>query len=126
MDFENHIFEPDVVLSDELTGARGGPATPERTLMIAVLEDAARCFLHHCTATERKARALYEDARDWFLSTEHAGLYDFENVCHVLGIDPAYLRRRMLAERDRRRARAAAAPSDFVRTGDRPGQRATG
>ena len=44
MDSENNIFEPDVVLASELDTARSGLPEPERMLLIAVLEEAARCF----------------------------------------------------------------------------------
>ncbi len=104
---DNRIFEPDVTLASELRTTRTGLPDPERELLIAVLEDAARCFLHHCAATDRKQRVLYEEARDWFFSADRTRLFAFESVCDVLGIDPAYLRRGMRAERDRRRAGAS-------------------
>ncbi len=111
MDSENHIFEPDVVLTSEFFGGqRTGLPDPERSLMIAVLEEASRCFLNHCTSTDRKQRVLYEEARDWFAAPEQTHLYAFENVCAVLGIDADYLRRRIFAVRDQRRALAAGAP----------------
>jgi hypothetical protein len=99
MDSDNHIFEPDVVLSSELFAPRTGVPSAERALMIAVLEDAARCFLRPYDPANRKQHALYEEARDWFLSSEHSRLFDFETVCAVLGIDAAWLRRRMFALR---------------------------
>ncbi len=106
MDSENHIFEPDVVLASELDTARSGLPEPERMLMIAVLEEAARCLTNYCTTTDRKQRILYEEARDWFASEDRSHLYAFENVCDVLGIDPAWLRRRIFDVRNARRARA--------------------
>ena len=98
-DSENHIFEPDVVLSSEFFTPGTGLPSPERALMIAVLEDATRCFLRRYDPANRKQHALYEEARDWFLSSEHSRLFDFETVCGVLGIDAAWLRRRMFALR---------------------------
>ena len=99
--------------------------------MVAVLEDAVRCFLNHYGAADRKQRMLYEEARAWLLSTEHTGLYAFENVCDVLGIEPGYLRRQLLARRDERHAhgRRVATPHFSHRTHRAPGsdaQRATG
>lgn len=108
MDSENHIFEPDVILASEMSTQRSGLPEPERMLMIAVLEEAARCFSNYGTASDRKQRALYEEARDWFASEDRSHLYAFENVCDVLGIDPAWLRRRLLQARNARRARADA------------------
>ena len=100
----NHIFEPDVTLASELLPERSGLPVPEHALMLAVLEDAARCLLNRWSATHPKERVLYQDARDWFRSTEHARLYDFENVCDVLGIDADYLRGRIFRELEHRRA----------------------
>ena len=105
MDSDNHIFERDIVLSAEFFAERSGLATPERSLMLAVLEEAARCFLNYGTA-EGKQRVLYEEARDWFASSANTELYDFENVCDVLGVDVDYLRRRLFELHDRRRGRA--------------------
>lgn len=107
MDSENHIFEPDVVMTSEFFGGqRTGLPDPERSLMIAVLEEASRCFLNYCASTDRKQRVLHEEACEWFRSAKQDHLYAFENVCNVLGIDPGWLRRRMFALRDERRARA--------------------
>jgi hypothetical protein len=105
MDTDNHIFEQDIVSTADVFGERSGPLTPERSLMLAVLEEAARCFLNYGTA-QGKQRVLYDEARDWFASSDHTRLYDFENICHVLGIEPDYLRRRLIEVRDRRQAAA--------------------
>lgn len=105
MDTDNHIFEQDIVSTADVFGERSVPLTPERSLMLAVLEEAARCFLNHGTA-EGKQRALYDEARDWFASSDQTRLYDFENICNVLGIEPDYLRRRLVEVRDRRQAAA--------------------
>lgn len=121
IDNENHIFEPDVVLASEFFTPRSGLPDPERALMIAVLEEAARCFTNYGGATDRKLRVLHEEAREWFASDDRSHLYAFENVCDVLGIDPAWMRRRVLALPGRRRPAAASRsraddpPSDDVR-----------
>ena len=101
MDADNHIFEQDVVVSAELFARRSGLPDPERSLMLAVLEDAMRCFLDYGDA-EGKQRALYDEARGWLESDARMGLYDFANVCDVLGIEVAWLRRRLFALRRRR------------------------
>jgi len=106
-DTDNKIFEPDVVLSAELFPPRSGLTDPERMLMIAVLEDAVRCLLRSCTAgVDRKLRALYEETHAWFCSSEQTELYDFENVCAVLGIEADWLRGRILRLAEARRAEA--------------------
>jgi hypothetical protein len=66
----------------------------ERRLMAAVLEDAVRTVLRPArTATARRVR---EELR-WFASTDRRNPFAFERVCEALGIDPSYLRRRLVA-----------------------------
>ena len=66
----------------------------ERRLMRAVLEDAIRrLLLARRTAVPRK-RLLRELA--WVQSTSHAEPFAFESICDVLGLDPGYLRARLL------------------------------
>jgi hypothetical protein len=96
-DSDNHIFEPDVVLSSEFFSPPSRLPGPERSLLLAVLEEAVRCFVRYRNATDRKQRALHLEARDWFSSNARARLFDFENVCDVLGINPEYMRERMFA-----------------------------
>jgi hypothetical protein len=119
-DTDNKIFEPDVTLSAEIFGDRSGPQSPERSLMIAGLEDAARCLLRSCTATvDRKLRALYDETREWFGSSSTTELYDYENVCAVLGIDADWLRERLFGLVDRQRAETAwASPTPDAREPD--------
>ena len=107
---DNRMFEPDVTLSAEIFGDRTGPYGPERLLMIAVLEDAARCLLRSCTATvDRKLLELYAETDEWFRSDSVVELYDFANVCAVLGIEADWLRERLFRLVDERRAGAPAA-----------------
>jgi hypothetical protein len=69
-------------------------ASGERRLMLAVLEDAIRTLLlARRTAVSRK-RLLRELA--WVESTSHAEPFAFESICDALGLDPGYLRARLL------------------------------
>ena len=123
MDMDNHIFEQDIVVAAESFARRSGLPDPERSLMLAVLEDALRCFVNGGTA-EGKARVLHDEARAWFESDAHDRLYDFANVCDVLGIDASWLRRQLFALHGQRRAPATApspaAPPDDTDTADAP------
>ncbi len=102
LDFDSHaIFEPDAVLASQLE-PRSGLPEPEHSLMVAVLEDAVRCYLNYADAADRKQRALADDADAWFASTDRTRLYDFENVCDVLGIDAAYFREHLQRRRAQR------------------------
>ena len=97
------ILEADTLIASQLLPPRSALPEPERSLMVAVFEDAVRCFLNHCRATDRTERALYQSARRWIGSLERSGLYGFENVCEMLGLAPDYTRRQLCKRRDERR-----------------------
>lgn len=79
---------------------------PERRLRLAVLEDAIRYFERYAHSDDRRERALYEDAVDWFASPDRTEPFSFESVCDALRIDANRLRQRL-----RRRRHTAAKPS---------------
>ena len=63
--------------------------------MLAVLEDAIRTLLlARRTAVPRK-RLLRELA--WVESTSQTEPFAFESICDVLGLDPGYLRQRLVS-----------------------------
>jgi hypothetical protein len=64
---------------------RSGEHTGTRALMVAVLEDAIRCFL----GTQGTAQA---EAELWFGSSRRNWPFSFTVVCHTLGLDPGAVR----------------------------------
>ncbi len=102
----NHhdVFAPDTLLASQFFAPQKGLPEAERSLVVAVLEDAVRCLLNLCRATDTKKRELYRTAEEWFRSTDRADLYAFENVCDILGLESNCLRRQLLAKRDQLRA----------------------
>lgn len=74
-----------------------GPASGERALMRAVLEDAI-----HCLAGEigpvRERPQLAAEARGWIEDDDLHWPYSFANVCDHLGFDASQLRTRLLAQ----------------------------
>ena len=105
------LLEPDAVLASQFFDAvrRQGLPEGEYRLMLAVLEDAMHCFVQHAGAFDRDKRALYVDAARWITGPSDAGLYSFENVCDVLGLDVDFVRGRLLKQRDATLARRRAA-----------------
>jgi hypothetical protein len=61
--------------------------TPERRLMVAVLEDAV------VAATKG-----FTDALDWFDADEEAWLFSFLGICDVLELDPEAVRAAVVAK----------------------------
>ena len=93
---------PDTMLPTQFFGAlrKKSLIDGEQRLMVAVLEDAVRCFQKQVNAVDPKARQLYLDAEEWITSTDHTWFFSFVNVCHTLGLDPDWMRGGLLAWRD--------------------------
>lgn len=68
-------------------------ARGEVALMRAVLEDAIECFQKQALKSGRRAQRLAREAEEWLFKDDESWPFSFLNVCNVLGIDPAYIRR---------------------------------
>ncbi len=88
-------FEPETILPSQLLDRShlGAAMQPEKRLMLAVLEDAIAAFQRSATTSSRVATREFDEVRRWLGSDDTAWPYAFMNICHVLGFDPAYLRR---------------------------------
>ena len=98
-------LEPDTILPVQLVGScrLDASAMPEKRLLLAVLEDAVITFQRYTTSTRRRGQRLFREAEAWILSDDVDWTCSFQNVCDVLGLDTEYLRRGLLAWRDRQR-----------------------
>lgn len=98
-----HLLQPDTLLPSQYFAAlkRKGAHEPERRLVVAVLQDAVDCFQKHLRARDRKARQLFIDAEEWIISEDRSWPFSFENTCDLLQINAEYLRRGLLAWKDR-------------------------
>jgi hypothetical protein len=68
---------------------------PETALMYAVLEDAFLSF-HRQFETEPRFMRYAREAEDWFFSDDSRRLFSFLSVCGVLGLEPHYIRRKLM------------------------------
>lgn len=71
----------------------------ELKLLLAVLEDAIRCYLRNVNAKDGERRRDFE-ARSWFEAgaggvTRRADIFSFDNLCAALGIEPRCLLARL-------------------------------
>jgi len=69
----------------------------ELKLLMAVLEDAIRCYLRNVDSKDGERRREFIEVRGWFESTVAgpAGIFSFENLCEALGIEPHRLLARL-------------------------------
>lgn len=88
------IFQSDVLLAEQFFGnfRRRTYLEPEKRLMFAVLEDAIRCYQDNFISRSGKKKRHFEEVEAWMLSEDGDWVFSFENVCEVLGVNPAYIR----------------------------------
>lgn len=78
--------------------------------MLAVLEEAIHCLRGKGLNGKRdkgEIKRLSRDAEKWFLDRGSDYIFSFENICQVLGINPASARAEILRRRPQRQSRAA-------------------
>lgn len=92
------VFHTDSLIPNQFhnTYKRRDYLAPEKTLMLAMLQDAVICFQDHIGAHDKKKRALFLDAEEWILDKDRRYFYSFENVCESLGFAPSYLRQGLM------------------------------
>jgi hypothetical protein len=57
------------------------------------LEDALHCYFTNVQMRTRREKKIFAETEEWFFSAENEGIFTFENICSLLGIDPDYIRR---------------------------------
>jgi hypothetical protein len=66
--------------------------TPERRLLLAVLEDAVSMFFRYRADPSTRGKRLFRETQAWFASTDRTSVGAFEIICEHLSIDADYLR----------------------------------
>ena len=84
------MIEPAIVLPIQFLGRT--VATPEKRLLLAVLEEAVATRQRHALATDRRGRALLADVEAWFTSEDTTWLCGFVAICDALGLEATYVR----------------------------------
>lgn len=72
----------------------------ELKLLLAVLEDAIRCYLRNVNAKDGERRRDFVEVRNWFdaggvAAARRADIFSFDNLCAALGIEPRSLLARL-------------------------------
>jgi hypothetical protein len=66
--------------------------SPERALMLAVLEDAIRCFAAERTTPSGRQRRSVREAESWLFDADVRWPFSFVNVCEGLELSPEAVR----------------------------------
>ena len=76
-----------------------GPGLPERAkrspecrLLWAILRDGIEAYMKYATATDRRGQRLFREAREWILQDDPTWLCSFVSICHIVGLEPEYIR----------------------------------
>jgi hypothetical protein len=88
---------------------------PERRLAFAVLTDAIRCFQLNLGAATRSKMREFAEAESWIFAATDDGPFSFENVCYLLEIHPADVRK-VLRQWQAMKAAGLPAPSRLRRS----------
>ena len=89
------LLPPAAVLPQQFHGRtkRTSVVRGEVALMRAVLFDAVECFRKHTDRSSPDARRLAREAEQWLFADDVRWPFSFVNICAVLGLNPAYVRR---------------------------------
>jgi hypothetical protein len=102
-------FEADILVAEDFAHIyRSRALSPERELMVAVLEEALADYQRYWKARDEKGVKRFVYAEAWILDTDSEWIFSFINCCEVLGIDPDYLCRGLLRWQGKRARRSSA------------------
>jgi len=113
-DFASTLMQPHVVLPEQFFGAPNSPPlSPERRLMLAVLEEAVLTLLRQRRQGSKQARRAVHEAERWIEQTEPSWPFSFESICAALQLDADYVRQGLRGIIERRAATEAPRSSLF-------------
>jgi len=104
-DYDSSPFDSGAILPVQFFGAlkkQDDRIIPDKRLLMAVLEDAVRCFQANVGAPNATRRRLFYETDQWIQNDSADGPFSYVAVCETLGIDPAYLRRALMDWKSRR------------------------
>ncbi len=98
------LFQPDTLIAAQYFEnlRRKTLPEPEKSLMLAVLQDAVEIFQDNISAQTGKRKALFRQAEEWIFEEDPGELFSFATICEVLEIHPDYLRRGLLRWKEKK------------------------
>ena len=92
--FEAPGLEPETVLPEQFF-RRSGESSPERRLMLAILEDALLDLRRSANRRTLRMRRLAGEVEGWFAANDDGWPCSFLRICHALGLDAGAVRTRL-------------------------------
>ncbi len=83
-------FTPSIIVPAQFFTRRVESSSPEKRLMIAVLEDAFNCYCK--TGKSRRVQELRAEAEAWVASDDKRCLFAFEVICETLDLNADAIR----------------------------------
>ena len=94
---QSEIFGPDMFLPEQPGEPwKHSEFSPEKALMLAILEDAISCFQKYFRSTQAHPRRLAREAEHWIRRRDWNWPCSFDGVCDALGLDPERMRSALL------------------------------
>jgi hypothetical protein len=93
-DFLDSVFVPDLLTPTQYFDSkrRDSGDDPLKRLMMAVLQDAIRCYQDGEKSRSALKRKKFVEVKDWIFDECSQGPFSFAVVCEVLDLVPEYLR----------------------------------
>ena len=101
------MMEPDLILPVQFL--HPSIATPEKRLLLAVLEEAVGTYQRYAMAPDRRGRTLFTEVEAWFASADSRSLCSFVSICEAIDLDPTSVRAGLGLWREAHRGRSHAA-----------------
>jgi hypothetical protein len=100
------LFQPDTLLAAQyFDNLRRRTLEPEKRLMLAVLEDAVRCFEDNLSAQAGGKKKLFDEAEQWITERDGDWIFSFDRVCEALGFTPEYVRQGLLRWKEKQKSK---------------------
>jgi hypothetical protein len=68
-------------------------ASPYHHLLLAIVEDAIRCFQRNFAVRNGPGRGLFQETEEWLFDSDGTAFLSCPTICENLGINPVQLRR---------------------------------
>ena len=92
----SELFEPDILTEEDYKrNYKRHLLEPEKALMLAILEDALRCYQDYYYSQEAKDKKQFQEAEEWIEDRDHDRLFSFEAICLELGLESDSIRKRL-------------------------------